>query len=147
MKILRLHLKGNLKKGIYRSLVFNAYEALQSELLDQYSTPTRHPSPCFDSLLGENLIELDAAKEGFFGPNLTNYNFFFGFKDRRQLRAWFYNDEILERMAEFVAISEVEAGTVAEGNAQVAFDITTVTKSKEFPLLKYLERKPKKQKK
>lgn len=72
---------------------------------------SRHPAPCHDSLLMENLG----------GNRIRHYHF--GFISIAQLRSWFYRDECLRIMNKHrVVMSVYEAEEVYIGNSQLVFN-------------------------
>ena len=104
--------------------------------MDKWTGP-RHPSPSEDSRLWEGLKQ----KENDSLPDLKQY--LFGFSSIAQLRAWFFDDEVLRHLHEkgFVLV-EFDC-KIVNGNSQVVSlkeDVAAASK-KESSLLSLLAEK------
>ena len=100
----------------------------------------KHPAPCSDSLLWQNLkCKLHCGPIGH--PDVRP--FIFGFSSIDQLRAWFFNDEVIKWMVAH-GFSLWESGCEpVQGNSQAVllkseFDSQS---KREVPLLSLLESK------
>jgi len=77
----------------------------------------KHPTPSEDSLLTKNCNEANIAPFGGFWR--------FGFKSMAQLRAWFFDDTILDMLANegivFTVYEVTDEKEFIDGNAQIVF--------------------------
>ena len=139
MKIIRIEHKVT-KTGVYTTA--QRPETLRRIIRTNFTFGDKHPTPEKDSLFVENaLLRYPAAHDSYWGLSIYKIKFLkFGFADKNQLRAWFYDDGVFRLMhdANF-HIVEIEVKDAIIGHTQVAYDSTDdIISQTEHNILEYL---------
>lgn len=131
--VLRLHSAADFQRGVY-AFTNGAEPSLRQAVVDGMDNK-RHPLPSADSALFAD-YEKKTGRKLFVPPS----GCIFGFKDVAQLRAWFYDDNLLCALSKYISLSEVTVRTshLCVGNSQVMFDKGGVIRHRAHDLLEYL---------